>query len=146
MADRSYRSVRCFGIVEKWTNTCATSRISSIFFQPSWMAPILAIYRYYYRTVLRIRSRVKQLCDIAPAQPYPQTMSEITSLVQAAQNLDLHLERWRQENPTFESGECAPSDTIRSHKLPSALSQSYFSHPKVAMFRRRLGLYAIQAS
>ena len=106
-------------------------------FQPSWMSPILTIYRYYYRTVLRIKSRVKQLCDIAPAQPYPQTMSEINSLVQAAQNLDLDLERWRRENPAF-GPEQSPSETTRSHKLPSTLSQNYFSHPKVAMFGRRL--------
>ena len=106
-------------------------------FQAQWMYPLLAIYRYYYRSVFRIRNRVKQLVEMAPNQPYPQTLSEINSLVAASQNLDLELERWRAENPHYEA-QVVTEDTTINHRLPASLSDAYFSHVKVGMYTRRI--------
>ena len=106
-------------------------------FQAQWMYPLLAIYRYYYRGVFRIRNRVKQLVETAPHRPYPQTLSEINSLVAAVQTLDSELERWRVENPHYEA-QVVPEDTKMNQRLPVSLSDGYFSHVKVGMYTRRI--------
>lgn len=106
-------------------------------FQQPWMYSLLAMYRFYLRDSLRIRWRVKLLCELALSQPYQQTLTEINSLIQAVANLELELQRWREGNPSYEP-QSIPLHTTQTARLPHILTKTYYQNAKAASYHQRL--------